>query len=95
MSFPSISAPHFVSIFPPLSILFILLKSNEAPTFQFSFFLGFIWSVNCILGILSLANIHLSVKANHACSFVTELPYTGWYSQVPSICLRISWCHCC
>ena len=28
------------------------------------------------------------------CSFVTELPYSGWYFQVLSICLRISRSHC-
>jgi hypothetical protein len=33
MAFPSVSAPHFVSVFPPVNILFTLLKSNEAVTF--------------------------------------------------------------
>jgi hypothetical protein len=46
MAFPSVSAPHFDSIFPPVSILFTLLRSNEVSTFWSSFFLGFIWSVN-------------------------------------------------
>jgi hypothetical protein len=32
MAFPSVSAPHFVSIFPPMSILFPLLRSKEACT---------------------------------------------------------------
>ena len=45
MAFPSVSAPHFVSIFLPVSILFTLLRSTEAPTF-WSSFLGFICSVN-------------------------------------------------
>jgi hypothetical protein len=36
----------FVSIFPPVSILFPLLRGPEASKFWSSFFLGFIWSVN-------------------------------------------------
>ena len=51
MAFPSISAQHFVSIFSSVSILFTLLRSTEASIFWSSFFLGFIWSVNWILGI--------------------------------------------
>ena len=39
--FPSVSAPHFVSIFPPLSNLFTLLQSIETSTFLSSFLLGF------------------------------------------------------
>jgi hypothetical protein len=34
-----------------VSILFPLLRSTEASTFCSSFFLGFIWFVNWILGI--------------------------------------------
>jgi hypothetical protein len=46
-----------------VSILFTLLKSTEASTFWSSFFLGFIWSVNWILGSLNFwVNIHLSVS---------------------------------
>jgi hypothetical protein len=44
-----------------VTILFPLLRSTEASTVLFSFFLGFIWSVNWILGIPKFwANIHLS-----------------------------------
>jgi hypothetical protein len=39
MALPSVSAPHFASIFPPLSILLNLLKNTEASTFWSSFFL--------------------------------------------------------
>lgn len=39
MAFPSVSAPHFVFVFPPMSILFP--------------FLSLMWSMNCILGIPS------------------------------------------
>ena len=46
MSFPSVTAPHFISIFPPVSILFTLQQSTEASTYWSSFLLGFIYSVN-------------------------------------------------
>ena len=77
VAFPSVSAPHFVSLFPPVSILFPLLKMTEASTL-WSFFFSFMWSVNCISGISSFwANIHLSVSSYHVCSFVTGLPHSG------------------
>ena len=44
--FPSVSAPLFVSIFPPVGILFHLLRSTKAFTLWSSFFLGFVWSMN-------------------------------------------------
>ena len=63
---------------PPVSILFPLLRRIKVSTLWFSFFVGFIWSVNCILGILSFcANNHLPVSAYHVCSFVTELHHLG------------------
>ena len=75
--------------------LFMLLRSTEASTFWSSYFLGFIWSMNWILGILNFwANIHFSVCTYQVCSFVTELPHSGWYFQVLSIFLRISLSHC-
>jgi hypothetical protein len=83
MAFPSVSDPHFVSILAPMSILFPLLRKTKAPTLWFSFFLSFMWSVNCILGILSFwANIHLSVSVYHVCSFVIGLPHSGSYFLV-------------
>jgi hypothetical protein len=45
--------PHFVSVTPPMGILFPLLRRTEVSTPWSSFFLSFMWSVNCILGILS------------------------------------------
>ena len=67
--FPSVSVPHFVSISPPVNILFSFLKNTGSSTFWSSFFLSFMWSVNCILVILRFgANIHLSVSAYHMCS---------------------------
>jgi hypothetical protein len=78
MAFPSVSAPYFVCIFAPVSILFPLLRRTDTSTLWSSFFLSFMRSVNCILGILSFwANSHLSVSTYHVCSFVTELPYSG------------------
>ena len=72
MVIPSVSAPHFVSVTPSMGILFPLLRRIEVSTLWSSFFLSFMWSVNCILGILSFwANIHLSVSVYHVCSFVT------------------------
>jgi hypothetical protein len=69
-----------------VSILFLLLRRIKAPIFWSSFFLSFIWSVKCILGILSFgANILLSVGAYLVCSFVIGIPYSGWYFLVPSI----------
>jgi hypothetical protein len=44
MAFPSDSAPHFVSIFPPMSILLTLVRRTEASTFWSSLFLILIWS---------------------------------------------------
>jgi hypothetical protein len=78
-----------------VNILFSFLKNTGSSTFWSSFFLGFIWSMNWILGILNFwANIHLSVSTYCVCSFVKESPHSGWYSQIPSICLWISWSHC-
>ena len=48
-----------------------LLTRSKVSTLWSSFFLSFMWSMNCILGIQSFwANIHLSVFAYHVCSFV-------------------------
>ena len=78
-----------------LSILFPLLKRIKEPTLWSSFFLSFMWSVNCFLGVPSFwVNIHISVSAYHVCSFVIGLPHSRWYFLVSSICLRISWSHC-
>jgi hypothetical protein len=53
ITFPSVSAPHFVSVFPTVSTLFPVQRKTEASTLWSSFFLNFMWSVNCILGIPS------------------------------------------
>jgi hypothetical protein len=63
MVLPSISAPNFFSVTPPLGILFHVLRRNNVFTFCFSFFLTFMCFANCILDILRFwANIHLSVS---------------------------------
>ena len=95
MIFLLVFVPWVVSIFHQVSILFPLIRSTEASTLWSSFFLSFIWSVNCILGILNFWDtIHLSVSDYSVFSFVTELPHSGWYFQVPSISLCISCSHC-
>jgi hypothetical protein len=72
------SLPHFVSVSPPKCILFPLQRRTEVSILWSSFFLSFMWSVNCILGIPSFCtNIHLSVSAYHVCSFVIGLLYSG------------------
>jgi hypothetical protein len=78
MVLPSVSAPYFVSVTPSMVILFPLLRRIEVFTLWSSSFLSFMCFSNCILGIPSFwANIHLSVRAYHVCSFVIELPYSG------------------
>jgi hypothetical protein len=68
--------------------LFPLLSRTEASTLWSSFFLNFIWSISCIVGIPSfLPNIHLSVSTYHLYSFVAH----SGYFLVPSISLWISW----
>jgi hypothetical protein len=82
MTFLSVSAPHIVC--PPVDI-FPLPRRIEVATLWSSFFLSFMWSTNCILGILNFwANIHL-VSVYHVCSFVIGLPHWRWYFLVPSI----------
>jgi hypothetical protein len=77
MASPSVPAPHFVSIFAPVSILFPFLRRTKEPTFWSSFFLSFMSSVNCILGILSFGvNNHVSVSAYHVCSFMIGFPHS-------------------
>ena len=75
---PPISLPGPSLPLPPMIILFPLLCRIEAFTLCSSFFLSFIWSVNCILGIKNFwANIHLLVNPYHVCSFVPGLSHSG------------------
>jgi hypothetical protein len=58
--------------------LFSLLSEIEASTFWPSFLLSFLWSMSCIMTILSLgANIQLSVNTCRICSFGSRLPHSG------------------
>jgi hypothetical protein len=53
-----------------MDILLPLLRRTKVSILWSSFFLSFIWSVNCILGTPSFwTNIHLSVIAYHVYSF--------------------------
>ena len=71
------SALHLVSVSPPMGILFHLVRRTQVSTLWSFFFLSFIWSVNCILGIPSFwDNIHLSLSTYHVCSFVIGLPHS-------------------
>jgi hypothetical protein len=77
-----------------MGILFPLLRRIEVSTLWSSFFLCFMWFVNCMFGILNFwANIHFSVSAYHVffCDWVTPL---SMIHPDPSICLRISKIHC-
>ena len=49
MVYPSVFALHFVSVSPLVGILFPLLRRTILWS---SFFLSFLWSMNCTLGIL-------------------------------------------
>ena len=57
-----------------LSMLFLLLRRTKVSTLRSSFFLSFMCSVNCILGIPRFwINIHLPVSAYLVCSSVIGL----------------------
>jgi predicted nucleic acid-binding Zn finger protein len=56
-------------------------------------------SVDCIMGLLYIVlgrgdNIYLLVSTYYSCPFVFELPYSGWYFLIQSICLQNSGCPC-
>jgi hypothetical protein len=71
------SALNSGSVNQSMDVLFPILRRTEVVTL-WSSFLSFMFSVNCILGILSFwANIHLSVSAYHVSSFVIGLPHSG------------------
>jgi hypothetical protein len=77
---PFLQSPHFVSETPPMGILFHLLRRTKVSTLWSSFFLSFMWFVNCILGTLSFwTNIHLSVRSyvRPYVFFCDGLPHSG------------------
>jgi len=68
MDFPSVSAPNFIPVSSPMSILLPLLRRIEASPPLLSLFLSFTWAVDYILGNLSFwGNVHLSLSAYHVC----------------------------
>jgi hypothetical protein len=83
--------PSFTQISPSLYLLWLfcfLFKVGLKHPIWFSFLLSFIWSVSCIIDVLSFwANIHLSVSTYHICPFVFRLPHSEWYFLLPSISL--------
>jgi hypothetical protein len=57
---------------------YFVLPSKKEQSIHTLVLLNFMSFANCILGILSFwANIHLSVRAYHVCSFVIGLPHSG------------------
>jgi hypothetical protein len=75
--------------------LFSLLSRTEASNLWSFILLSFMWSVSCTMGVpCTLTNTHLLLSTYHVCSFVTELPHSGWYFLDPFIGLWISWSHC-
>jgi hypothetical protein len=83
MVIPSVSAPHLVSVTPPMGILFPNLRRSEVSTLWSFFFFSLMCFANCILSIPSFwANIHLSMSACHVCSFVIGLPHTKWGTEL-------------
>ena len=88
----SVSTPYFVSVTPSMGILFPFLSRIKVSTLWSSFFLSFMWCVNCILGILSFwANIHLTVSVYHVCSFVTGLPHSFLESLEERLNTKHTW----
>ena len=86
---PSLPIFHLVpSVFLPSGFFSIASSIKASSLWPYSL-LTFLSSVNCTLGMLYfLANIHLLVNTYHG----SEIPLSGWYFLVPSICLKNSWC---
>ena len=98
--FPSLHSPILLlsQVHPsPLVVAFFSLPSRTGTSSLGPFsLLTLLSSVDCILGIqhffFFFANIHLLVSKCHACPFGSELPHSGCYFLVPSICLQNSGC---
>jgi hypothetical protein len=77
--------PFLQSLLYTLSLYLLLCvfcspSKTEAPTLWSSFFLSFMWSVNCILVIWSFwVNLYFSVSAYHVCSLAIGLPQLGYF----------------
>ena len=82
---------HTLSLYLLPWVFCPLLRRSKVSTLWSSFFLNFMLSMNCILGILGfVANIHVSVNAYHVSSFVIGLPHSEYF-LVLSSCPKISW----
>jgi hypothetical protein len=90
MLHPLVSAQTFVSVIPPMGILFPILRRNEVSMRWSSFFLFFLCFANCILGHLSFwASIQLSLSAYQGSYFMIGLPHSRLYRPDTFICLVI------
>jgi hypothetical protein len=79
MAVPSLSAPHFISIYTPMGILFPILRMTKESMLWSSFYLSFIWSLNCILSIPNLSEYQMCsnkmdifVVINHMVNFIVS-----------------------
>ena len=79
ISFPSISAPSFASVFPSWSILFLLLRRTETSTL-WSSFSNFMWS-DLYLGYSELLDYYLPISECIPCVF-----FCDWFTSLRMIC---------
>ena len=78
MAFPSVSAEYFISIFPPLSTLFPLLRSTEASTLWSSFFFGLIWFVSWVFWTFGLISTYQWVHTRSLQFHLSPLVFHHW-----------------
>ena len=100
-SFPRSLPPSLPLSFPSLPPPLWLLSSPSQMRLQYLHFgpsacwpFRVLWTISC-LGFLYFffwLIIHLLVSTYHACSFGSDLPHSGWYPFVLSICMQSSWC---
>ena len=75
---------HVPPTFPLMISFFFLLNGIEASSLVNHFWV--LWIVSWVFSTF-LANIHFLVKTYYECPFGSELPHSGLYYLVPSICL--------
>jgi hypothetical protein len=96
--FPSPSMPPALSTFPPRSlppiapvIASFFLPSEDWGILTWALQLIELFEfcgLHLVCSILFSPNIHLLVSTYYACLIGSELPHSGWYFLVPSICLQ-------
>ena len=75
---PPFFLPCPLPLLSPTIILFTTQCRTEASISGFPSFYTQVWSVGCIIGIVSFwVSIHLLVNTYHVCSFVSGLPHSG------------------